>query len=123
MDNDPLDLSALDPTRDAAHFRALTSAIARDAMQGRARRLASPRDILGELAAWARPTLAAAAVVLVVAASVLVRSRSAVPARPVASATDVLGIPQPLMDLMHSTRPPTIVQISQALASVDGAGQ
>jgi hypothetical protein len=41
----------------------------------------------------------------------------------VASATDVLGIPRSVMDLLQSPRTPSLAQIDQALAQADGAGR
>jgi len=117
---DPIDLSPLDPTR-SSRFDAIASGITRDAMAARARRGAAPPDLLAALAAWTRPALVAAAVVLAVAIPVLARSRQ----RPrgwvaqmsgVASAMDVMGIPQPLVELMHSAETPSLTQINEALA-------
>src|SRR5215475_2469938 len=108
---DPIDLSPLDPTR-SARFDAIASAITQSAMAARARRGAAPPDLLSELAAWTRPALVAAAVVLAVAIPVLARSHQ----RPrgwvaqmsgVASPMDVMGIPQPLVELMRSPATPS----------------
>lgn len=124
MNNQPIDLSSLDPMRDAARFDAVANAIAHDAMAARAGRPAQAADLLSELAGWARPALAAAAIVLAVAVSTLAVTRVRSPAaRSVASATDVLGIPRELMDLVHSQRTPSLMQIDQALASADRFGQ
>jgi hypothetical protein len=116
--DDPIDLSPLDPTRDAARFTALASSIARDAMLARMRKAAQPPDLLAELTAWWRPALAAAAIVLGVALPMLGRALVA-PTKPpaIASATDVLGIPRELMDLLASPRMPSLFQIDNALAS------
>jgi hypothetical protein len=117
--DDPIDLSPLDPTRDAARFAALASSIARDAMLARTRKAAAqPRDLLAELTAWWRPALAAAAIVLGVALPMLGRAPAAPSKLPaIASATDVLGIPRELMDLLASPRTPSLFQIDNALAS------
>ena len=124
MNDQPIDFSPLDPTRDTARFDAVAGAISRNAMQARAYRAATRYDVFAQLTSWSRPALIAAAVVLAVAAALLVRSRNGAPARTtVASATDVLGIPQPLMELLGSSRTPTLTQIDQALASVGGAGR
>lgn len=121
-DDRPIDFSSLDPVREFARFDTVAREIARDAMAARARRSSRPLDVLSELAAWTRPALAAAAVVLGVAVSTLVLYRGA-PARSVANATDVLGIPRELMDLVHSPRTPSLTQIDQALASGARGGQ
>jgi hypothetical protein len=122
MNDQPIDFSSLDPTRDSARLEALAGAIARDAMAARAHRSTRSSDFLSELTAWTRPALAAAAIVLAVAISMLVITRA--PAtRAVANATDVLGIPPELMDLVHSPRTPSLTQIDEALASAGRAGQ
>jgi|SRR5215831_2526542 len=116
---DPIDLSPLDPTR-SSRFDAIASGITRDAMAARARRGAAPPDLLAALAAWTRPALVAAAVVLAVAIPMLARSHQ----RPqgwvaqmssAASAMDVMGIPQPLVELMRSPETPSLTQINEAL--------
>jgi hypothetical protein len=116
--SDRIDLSALDPTKDAARFSALSATIARDAMAARARRAATP-DLLAELGRWSLPALIAAAIVLAVSLPPLVRTPATASARTIASATDVLGIPQPLVDLMRSPRTPSLWQIDAALSGVD----
>lgn len=123
---DPIDLSPLDPTR-TARFDEIASAITRDATAARARRRSTPPDLVAELAGWTRPALVAAAVVLAVAIPMLARSHQ----RPqgwvaqfsaVASATDVMGIPQPLIELIRSPETPSLAQIHDALAP-GGVGQ
>jgi hypothetical protein len=124
MHGDPIDLSPLDPTRDAARFRAITDAITRDAMSARARLRASPPDLFAELTGWARPALLAAAIVLAVAIPTLARSHPAGWSRTsVASATDVMGIPRELIDLLRSPRTPSLMQIDEALASAGRFGR
>lgn len=119
LHDDPIDLSPLDATRDAPRFAALTSSIARDAMLARARRAAAPPDLLAELTTWWRPALAAAAIVLGIALPMLERAGVAPAKAPaIASATDVMGIPRELMDLLQSPRTPSLTQIDNALASV-----
>jgi hypothetical protein len=114
--DDPIDFSALDPARDAARFRAITGAIAQDVMSARARRRATAPDLVAELAGWTRPALLAAAIVLAVAIPTVARiGRPS--ASGSASATDVMGIPHELMDLLRSPRTPSLTQIDAALAS------
>jgi hypothetical protein len=117
---DPIDLSPLDPTR-SARFDAIASGITRDAMAARANRGTAPPDLLAELARWARPALAAAAVVLAVAISTLARLHRrpqgwVAKLSPAASAMDVMGIPKPLVELMRSPETPSLTQINEALA-------
>ena len=62
MNDDPIDLSALDPTRDARALHGDHVARSRATRCARARAaLAAPPDVLAELAAWSRPALLAAA--------------------------------------------------------------
>lgn len=124
MDDRPIDFSSLDPTRDATRFGAMTGAITRDAMAARARRAASPPGVLAELVAWSRPALLAAAIVLAVAIPTVAYSpRGAASPAPVASATDVMGIPRRLTDLLRSSQTPSLEQLHEALASADGGGR
>ena len=62
MNDESVDLSALDPTRDRTRFDAIASAIAHEAMAARARY--EPRDLLGGIAGWMRPALLAAGIVV-----------------------------------------------------------
>lgn len=55
-DDDKLDLSALDPTRDALRFERMVRAVAAKAAQQR-----RPADPFGEVLRWWRPALALAA--------------------------------------------------------------
>lgn len=119
MNDDPIDFTALDPTRNATRFNAVTGSIARDAMRARAVRAGAPLDVLSELSRWTTPALLAAALVIAVAISTLARVRLGSPRQTMAvSATDIMGIPPQLMDLVHSPRTPSLTQIDQALASV-----
>ena len=124
MTDHPIDFTSLDPTRDSARLDAVARAIGRDAMIARANRFSRQGDLLSELGVWTRPALAAAAIVLAVAISTLAIGRApVVSGRAVASATDILGIPRELMDLVHSTRTPSLAQIDEALASAGRVGQ
>jgi hypothetical protein len=73
-EQDRIDLTLLDPSRDRAHWNALVDSITRRALlKQRAR-----SSVTGQLAAWARPTLAvAAALCLLVWASALTWQRRA----------------------------------------------
>lgn len=120
MDDESMDFSALDPTRDA-RFPALSSAIARDAMAARAGRDAMRRnaDTLGDVGALMRPALLAAAIVLAVALPALAWQRSAnrTLARG-ATATEVMGIPREVTDLLRTPQTTTLADLHAALAGV-----
>jgi hypothetical protein len=126
MNDDRLNLDALDPTRDAA-FEQRVSAIAADAMRARRVRSASARsDVFAELAAWMRPALAAAVLIAIVSAAALVReARLASPdaATPRgASAAEILGIPQSLIALTRSSEPASVTQLAAAVGLSDQGG-
>ena len=100
MDSDRLDLSplALDDLRRARMVRAVLARA----------QLAAPRTPLGELAGWARPTLAAAAVIAAVSLGALAWPVS--PTAPTGSPltiADALRIPEPAADLIVEQRPVT----------------
>jgi len=57
MTDDPIDLSALDPSRDRARWEARIAAVSSRALMRRQRRL----RVGDQLVAWARPALAVAA--------------------------------------------------------------
>jgi acyl-CoA reductase-like NAD-dependent aldehyde dehydrogenase len=117
---DDFDLSALDPSRDSA-FEARVTRVASDAMdareQLRAAARAEPSGIVSALTSWTRPTVLAAGILLAIALGILVRTQGAAPVAPVSS-SDALGLPGPLLDILHSTRQPSLVELDVALAAV-----
>ncbi len=119
MNDEPINLSLLDPTR-KPRFNAMAGAIARDAMAARAARPSSGADMLGSIAAWMRPALLAAGIVLAIAIPALARLRA--PRVPVerVSAMEVLGIPRELTDLLRSSQTPTLAELHDALATTSG---
>lgn len=108
MTDSPLDLSPLDPLRDEHALDARIAAIARDAM------IPPPADLFSELASWARPALAAAAVIAAVAAYPLFRQRPI--ARPVTTA-EILGVPTAVVELARSNTPPGVIDLAEALSA------
>jgi len=121
MDDRPIDLTALDPTRDPS-FDTRSRRIAADAM---AARRAAPRplrlDVFGELAGWSRPLLAAAAVILAVTVPTLsYMSGAKAPRARGATTSELLGIPAKLVDLASSGQAPTVTQLADALAPDQG---
>lgn len=70
MNDDRIDFSAVDPTKDEAHFEELVSSIVGDAeveLERRRGRL----TVVAQVGQWWRPLLAAAAVIIVVSLGVL----------------------------------------------------
>lgn len=112
MNDDRMDLEALDPTRDA-DFDTRVAAVAAHAM---AARTGASRGVLADLVRWTRPALIAAAVIVAVTIPVLVRARQAgerPPARG-ASSAEILGIPQGLIALGREAQP-SVVQLAEAV--------
>lgn len=72
MSDDRIDFSALDPTRDEAHFEGLVSGIMKDAepeLERRRQRL----TVVAQVGQWWRPLLAAAAIIIAVSLGTLWR--------------------------------------------------
>jgi len=122
MDRDRIDLTALDTLSDARRFEQLVNAITRMAAPELARRRAQVGPIL-LLAHWARPLLAAAAVVATLSIGTLTLSE------PVAGTEDVvalpgiaeaLEVPAPAVDWINEARAPSASDLLIAIA--DGGG-
>jgi hypothetical protein len=101
MEPEPIDLS---PLALPAHRReGLIGAVL-----ARARVGVVQRTPLSELAGWARPTLAAAAVVAALSLGLLTRTGPAAAAEPLPlTVADALSIPGPASDWVAEDRPPT----------------
>lgn len=119
MNDERIDFSSIDPTQDR-EFADIAGAIARDAMAARVAAAAPRSDLVASLLSWMRPALVAAAIVLAIAIPALERigRPTSVPPRPV-SATEIMGIPRALTDLLHSSSAPTITELHDALAAGD----
>jgi hypothetical protein len=109
----PVDLRALDPARDLARFDALVGAITVDAMAARGA-AAEQAGVFAALAGWSRPALGAASLVLAVSLPTLWRA-SAHTAPATLPRTDTMGIPRELALILHSSRPPTIAELHEAV--------
>jgi hypothetical protein len=70
-DQQAIDLSSLDPTRDPEHFNEIVASITAEAADELARR-AHPTPIIA-VARWTRPMLAAAAVMAIISLTVMSR--------------------------------------------------
>jgi hypothetical protein len=118
MNDESVDLSALDPTRDSARFNATVRAIARAAMDARSARAIERADVFTDLASWSLPALLAAGLVLSVSIPALMSARTPWSTNAQrASATEVLGIPRELTELLSSRRPVSLTDLHAALAS------
>lgn len=120
MNEPPIDLSPLDPTRDASRFDLALADIHRDALAAR-HAVGRRSDFGASIAALWLPASVAAAVVFVISISTLVRlAKDPAPATRVASTPEVLGIPPRLAALMRT--PPSTVSLA-ALNDALGGGQ
>jgi hypothetical protein len=105
MNEDPLDLSPLDPTHDPS-FDTRVSAIVLTARFG-----ASPA-VADYLAQWTRPALAAAAVIAALSVIPLVGQRRV----PTGGTTaEILGVPPGLVAIARSATPPGVADLAEAL--------
>ena len=118
----PIDLSPLDPLRDAVRFDATARAIVRDAMAARAaRRGESVVGSLALLANWSTPILAAAAVIIAASVPLLVRSSRELtsPVEPQAPGVAAgpmtrYGVPTAILALAQSRAEPTAAELVAA---------
>lgn len=118
MDEQPIDLTALDPTRDPDWRERVAHDIAKRAMEARRAR----RDVYADVLGWWRPALLAAGLVGVVAATAL-SVWTPVPvvavrrSRP--PATDLMGVPDHIKALLASSESPSLVQLAEAFSTLD----
>ena len=112
MDTERVDLSPLDPAEDQLRYERWVRRILAAAAPELARR-ARENGPLTLLAGWARPTLAAAAVIAAVALGVL----SAVEreAATTDSVVDALGVPTPAAEWLEDEREPTASDLVVAM--------
>lgn len=114
MDNRRLDLTPLDPFGDADRFERMVRSIVSRAAPELERRAALDSSLFMLLAAWSRPVLAAAAVLLA-----LIGTTFSVVDRVGASAAngvyggliDLLDIPAPAADWLREEREPVLEEL------------
>jgi hypothetical protein len=100
LEDEPLDLSPLDPTADRPRFEAAVRSIAAEAAARRAAKVI-PLTPLSVLAAWRRPLAAAATIVGVASAAALASTgRQSASAGP-SSVAVASGVPSPLADALE----------------------
>jgi hypothetical protein len=116
MDDDRLDLSPLDPTRDEDRFSRTVGRIMAAAAPGLARRRARATPI-GTVVRWWRPTLALAAALTMAAVGVLVNVQSTAAATEPQSTgvAEALGIPTSMSAWVRAGGTPTAGQVFEAL--------
>ena len=106
MNDERIDFSALDPTRDRARFDSTVKSIsARAAGELAARRARfSP---VSELARWRRPVLAAAAVALLICGGVLIGIRTTAQVAESGGIAEAMGVPSLLAEGLQAGELPT----------------
>lgn len=110
MNEERIDFESLDPTADPARFDELVRAI-RDHAAGELMRRRAQGTVIGQIARWRRPFLAAASVAAVISGAVLWQTRNG---RSSGSATDVadaLGLPGALATWVQGEGTPTVGQL------------
>lgn len=119
MSEERIDFASLDPTRDAKRFDAVVGSITAAA----ARELASRRaraSVVGQVASWWRPLLAAAAIVGIVSIGALARlGTSATTAETEAGLAEAIGMPQQVAEWVLTEDVPTPTEL---LVVLEGEG-
>ncbi|HUG41291.1 MAG TPA: hypothetical protein VMM12_12445 [Longimicrobiales bacterium] len=117
MDPERIDLSPLDVTADRLGYERLVRRIMEAAAPVLARRAASANP-LALLAGWARPTLAAAAVIALVALGALaLTERAGAPVEETGTFAADLGLPAEAADWLTEGRAPTEYDLIFAMES------
>jgi len=117
MDDDRIDFSALDPTRDEAHFDLLVGSIMERAADQLTERRASSSSLL-QLVQWRRPMLAAAAVIAMVSVGVLWQVQSPEVAEESTGIAEAIGVPSLLAQGIRNNEIPTTAELFEAFQEV-----
>lgn len=118
MSDRPIDLSSLDPTRDAAVFHQRSRALANEAMSARQ---AARLDVFSDLARWTRPALAAAVVIAAGATFALVSVHA--PKAAPEPTIDVVGIPSAVIEWTRANYHPSPLEVVAVLGHDAGTAQ
>ncbi len=113
MDDDRIDLSAFDPTRDEAHFDRLVDSIMVRAADQLAERRASSSPLM-QLVQWRRPMLAAAAVIAMVSVGVLWQVQSPGLEEETTGVAEAIGVPSLLAQGIRNNELPTTAELFEA---------
>jgi hypothetical protein len=112
----PLDLSALDPTAEGARFDGIVRSILGDAaaqMEGRRAR----NNVIGEITRWYKPILAAAAAaVAVLTFSLAQRSTSVIVEQSTSGVAEAIGIPDHFATWIRGESTPSAVELYSLFA-------
>ncbi|MGD8868608.1 MAG: hypothetical protein PVI01_13305 [Gemmatimonadales bacterium] len=119
MNDERIDFSGLDPTQDAERFGAIVRSIAAAAAGELAARRARA-SVVGQVASWWRPLLAAAAIVGIVSIGALARlGTSTATAETEAGLAEAIGMPQQIAEWVLAEDVPTPTEL---LVVLEGDG-
>ncbi|MFO7895295.1 MAG: hypothetical protein R6U63_16410 [Longimicrobiales bacterium] len=113
METERVDLSPLDPTEDQLRYERLVRQIM-DAAEPELVRRTRQAGPLAVMAGWARPTLAAAAIIAILALGGLtaIQRNSA---EPMDSMVEALGVPAPAAEWLEDDREPDAADLVLAM--------
>ena len=117
MDDDRIDLSALDPTQDEAHFDRLVDSIMERAADQLAERRAASSPLM-QLVQWRRPMLAAAAVIAMVSVGVLWQVQRPEVVEESTGVAEALGVPTLLAQGIRDNELPTTAELFAAFQGI-----
>jgi hypothetical protein len=119
MSDERIDLSSLDPTQDAERFDAIVRSISAAAAGELAARRART-SVVGQVASWWRPLLAAAAIVGIVSIGALARLQaSSGVSETEAGLAEAIGMPQQIAEWVLTEDVPTPTEL---LVVLEGDG-
>ena len=113
MNDDRIDFSALDPTRDQAHFDRLVDSVMARAADELATRRASSSPLM-QLVQWRRPMLAAAAVIAMVSVGILLQVQSPELVEDSTGVAEAIGMPSLLAQGIRNNEIPTTAELFEA---------
>lgn len=111
MIDERIDFSGLDPTADRERFDAIVASISEAAAPTLAARRARA-SVIGQVAGWRRPLLAAAAIAGIVAAATLASVETPAPeSEAEIGVAEAIGVPQQLAYWVRSDQSPDPVEL------------
>ena len=117
MDDNRIDLSSLDPTRDQARFDRLVGSIMGEAASELEARKGA-RNTLTLLVSWKRPMLAAAGLVAVVSCGILWRVQAPEQIAEEIGVAEAFGIPSLLAEGIRANDMPTTFELFEAFQEI-----
>jgi hypothetical protein len=117
MDDDRIDFSSLDPTRDRDRFDRLVGSIMEQAADELENRRATSGPLM-QLVNWKRPMLAAAAVIAMVSAGVLWQVKSPEVEEDTTGIAEAIGVPSLLAQGIRNNDMPTTAELFEAFQGI-----